>query len=173
MTPGGVRDSPPPSSGEGPRFVVHEHVADTHHFDFGLQVGDVLRFWRVPRGPSTDPTEHRAALPLEDRPVEPASTDEADDEAPREARVWDAGTYVILEEDEDGMPVPIADQLEWGHVTVWLAGRKLRGGYELVRDDDGPDAAWELIKVADSEADGRHGPVGPEPSPVLVSDAET
>jgi DNA ligase D-like protein (predicted 3'-phosphoesterase) len=154
-----------------PVFVVQEHRASSRHFDFRLQVGDTLRSWVVPKGPSTDPSEKRLAVPTEDHPLEYAGFEGVIPEGEYgagEVIVWDAGPYTNLKTDDDGEPVPLEEQLEAGHVTVWLHGEKLTGGYALTRLERGDDERWLLVKMDDEEADARRNPTSTEPESVLT-----
>ncbi|MFE2073215.1 DNA polymerase ligase N-terminal domain-containing protein [Streptomyces misionensis] len=150
------------SGGGGrPRFVVQIHDARRMHFDFRLQVGDVLKSWSVPRGPSADPGDKRLAVPTEDHP--PAYED-FEGVIPKgeygggTVIVWDRGTYEPLSHDRRGRPVDFAESLERGHATFRLHGAKLRGEYALTRfrGRDGEDA-WLLVRKGPAGA-GRGTP---------------
>ncbi|MEJ2538972.1 MAG: DNA polymerase ligase N-terminal domain-containing protein [Gemmatimonadota bacterium] len=168
--------SPEPDSEDGgsggsdaPRFVVQEHDASNLHWDFRLEVDGVLKSWAVPKGPSTDPSEKRLAIPTEDHPLEYADFEGVIPEGEYgggTVLVWDTGPYRNLKEDDDGEPVPVADQLADGHATVWLSGRKIRGGYALIRTGSGEDERWLLVKMDDEEADARRNPTSTEPESV-------
>ncbi|WP_320776381.1 DNA polymerase ligase N-terminal domain-containing protein [Streptomyces sp. CRN 30] len=149
-----------------PRFVVQIHDASTLHFDFRLQVADVLRSWSVPKGPSADPGDKRLAVPTEDHPLE---YEEFEGVIPAGGYgggtviVWDNGTYEPLSHDRRGRPVDFAQSLERGHARFRLRGSKLRGEYALTRfrggsggDGSGGDGsgreAWLLVKTAGGPA---------------------
>jgi DNA ligase D-like protein (predicted 3'-phosphoesterase) len=153
-----------------PLFVIQQHDASSLHWDFRIEVDGVLRSWAVPKGPSTDPAERRLAVAVEDHPLSYADFEGVIPEGEYGAGtviVWDAGPYKNLSDDDDGK-VPIAKALRRGHAVIWLEGKKLRGGYALVRAKVGGDRRnWLLVKLADEGADARRNPVRTEPRSVL------
>jgi DNA ligase D-like protein (predicted 3'-phosphoesterase) len=145
-----------------PHFVIQQHAASTLHFDFRLEVDGVLRSWAVPRGPSTDPSEKRLAVEVEDHSLEYADFEGTigSGYGAGAVIVWDAGTYRVLGED-----VEAGEALDAGHLSFWLDGEKLRGGYTLHRTSDGAKPQWLLIKRRDETADGPD-PVADRPESV-------
>ena len=167
--------TPEPSgkSGKGsgkPFFVIQKHDASRLHYDFRLLIDGVLKSWAVPKGPSTDPREKRLAIPTEDHPVDYADFEGVIPEGEYgggTVLVWDRGPYRNLREEKDGDGRSMAESAKEGLLEVWLDGKKLRGGYALVRTDGGDSERWLLIKKKDDEADARRNPVSTEPESVL------
>jgi DNA ligase D-like protein (predicted 3'-phosphoesterase) len=159
------------SPGEGPLFVIQKHDASSLHYDFRLEVDGTLHSWAVPKGFSTDPSEKRLAVPTEDHPLAYAEFEGVipeDEYGAGTVMVWDAGLYRNLKTDDEGDPVPLEDQIDGGHLTVWLQGEKITGGYALTRTSgDSDDERWLLVKMDDEEADARRNPVSTEPDSVL------
>jgi DNA ligase D-like protein (predicted 3'-phosphoesterase) len=153
-----------------PVFVIQKHDASNLHYDFRIEVDGVLKSWVVPKGPSTDPSEKRLALPTEDHPLGYANFEGVipeDEYGGGTVLIWDRGSYRNLKEDEDDEePQPVTDQIESGHVTIWLEGTKLSGGYSLIRTDGGDEERWLLVKMDDEEADARRNPTSTEPASV-------
>jgi bifunctional non-homologous end joining protein LigD len=133
------------------RFVVHEHEARSHHFDFRLELGGVLVSWAVPKGPSLDPAEKRLAVRVEDHEL--AYADWEGSIPPGEygaglVAVWDRGTWEPVGEGD-----PTA-RLRRGDLAFRLRGRRLRGEFHLVRlRGRGRRRDWLLIKKRDEQAE--------------------
>jgi DNA ligase D-like protein (predicted 3'-phosphoesterase) len=158
-------------STEEPIFVIQKHDASNLHYDFRLEMDGVLKSWAVPKGPSTDTSVKRLAIPTEDHPLEYADFEGVIPEGEYGAgtvMVWDTGPYRNLraEKDEDGLSMD--ESLDEGKLEVWLEGKKLRGGYALIHTGSGDDARWLLIKMDDEEADARRNPTSTEPESVLT-----
>ncbi|MGD9498635.1 MAG: DNA polymerase ligase N-terminal domain-containing protein [Armatimonadota bacterium] len=153
---------------ERPIFVIQKHDASSLHYDFRIEVDGTLKSWAVPKGPSTDPRERRLALPTEDHPLAYSDFEgviPADEYGGGTVLIWDRGSYRNLKEEEGQEPSSVAEQVEDGHVTIWLKGRKVSGGYALIRTG-GDDGRWLLIKMDDDEADARRNPTSTEPKSV-------
>ncbi|MFF8941434.1 DNA polymerase ligase N-terminal domain-containing protein [Streptomyces sp. NPDC014864] len=153
--------------GPEPRFVVQIHDARRMHFDFRLQVDDVLKSWSVPKGPSDDPHDKRLAVPTEDHPLEYEDFEGViakGEYGGGTVIVWDRGTYEPLSHDRKGRPVDFATSLEHGHATFRLHGTKLRGEYALTRfrggRDGGEEEAWLLVRKSGGRSKG-HGTPDP------------
>lgn len=156
--PGG---EPVERSGSDPIFVIQKHDASTLHYDVRLEVDGVLKSWAVPKGPSTDPSEKRLALPTEDHPIDYADFEgriPEDSYGAGTVLIWDRGTYRNLRAEKEGDGTSIEKAVEEGKVEVWLEGEKLRGGYVLIRTDRGEGEQWLFIKMKDEEADARRKP---------------
>ena len=152
---------------ERPIFVIQKHDASSLHYDFRLEADGVLKSWVVPKGPSTDPSEKRLALPTEDHPLDYADFEGVIPEGHYGAGsvlIWDRGSYHNLKADQDDNEPEqsISQQIDDGHVTVWLNGEKIKGGYALIRTDLGDEERWLLIKMDDEEADARRNPTSTE-----------
>ena len=139
------------ASGQGNRFVVHKHGATSLHYDLRLQVGDVLKSWAVPKGPSLDPREKRLAVEVEDHPLDYADFEGVIPEGEYGGGpmlVWDTGDWAPMGD--------IEESLTTGSFKFRLAGEKLKGGWMLARlkprpGDDGNN--WLLIKEHDPAVD--------------------
>jgi DNA ligase D-like protein (predicted 3'-phosphoesterase) len=136
-----------------PLFVVQKHQASTLHYDFRLEVGGVLKSWAVPKGPSVDPRTKRLAIQTEDHPLEYAGFEGTIPEGEYGAgtvEVWDIGTFRNMK-SKNGEEVPPEKAIEDGHITFWLEGEKLNGGYALTRTGQGKEVRWLLVKMNDKE----------------------
>ena len=135
-------------SGDRTLFVVQLHHASHRHYDFRLQVGNVLKSWAVPKGPSLDPAVKRLAVQVEDHPVSYA---DFEGDIPKgeygggNVKIFDSG---IWNSDEDAQT-----QLVKGHLKFELFGDILQGGWHLIRSHRrSRQPEWLLIKQDDAFA---------------------
>jgi DNA ligase D-like protein (predicted 3'-phosphoesterase) len=140
-------------------FVVQEHQATAHHFDFRLEVDGVMRSWAVPKGPSLDPAAKRLAVQVEDHGLGHNDFEGALGDGG--VIVWDRGEY------EQGGRVAWPEALERGHAVFVLHGEKLCGGFALQRTRGGAKPQWLLIKRRDDEARPGSDIVAERPESVL------
>jgi DNA ligase D-like protein (predicted 3'-phosphoesterase) len=121
-----------------PLYVIQKHAATSLHFDLRLEVDGVLKSWAVPKGPSTDPAVKRLAIEVDDHDLAHGSYEGPDVE------IWDRGTYRVLGD------APMSRALADGHVSVWIDGERLTGGFTLQRTGvERGRPQWLLIKRRD------------------------
>lgn len=151
------------------RFVIQKHAARSLHYDFRLEAEGVLKSWAVPKGPSTDPLQKRLAMQVEDHALEYAGFEGVIPKSGYGAGaviVWDHGTYRNLTKSK-GNELSVSDGVDRGHISVWLEGKKLQGGYALTRVGSGRQERWLLVKMRDEGADARRNPVSTQPESVI------
>jgi len=137
-----------PAGGEL-QFVVQKHWASSLHYDFRLELDGTMKSWAVPRGPSLDPSVKRMAVQVEDHPLAYAGfegTIPARQYGAGKVIVWDAGTWLPLQDPQQG----VRD----GNLKFELHGHKLHGRWVLVRmkGKGEKQPAWLLIKEKDAYA---------------------
>jgi DNA ligase D-like protein (predicted 3'-phosphoesterase) len=135
------------------RFVVQLHDATTLHFDLRLQIGDVLRSWAVPKGPSLDPAVRRLAVPVSDHDLaagEFEGVHEGQSRGSGAVIIWDEGTVDVLTDEP-------------GHLSFALHGRKLAGRFGLTETGE---RRWILVKARDADARPGSDVVAEQPASV-------
>jgi bifunctional non-homologous end joining protein LigD len=125
------------------RFVIQKHAASHLHYDFRLEMHEVLKSWSVPKGPPFKKDERRLAMPTEDHPIEYLDFEGIIPKGQYgggTVMVWDIGTYDLIE-----------GNYYKGMLRVYLNGTKLKGEWTLQRfahgKDDRDRDKWYLIKT--------------------------
>ena len=140
---------------EKPIFVIQKHHARSLHYDFRIETEGVLASWAIPKGPSMDPAVRRLAVQTEDHPMEYADFEGVIPEGEYGAGtviVWDNGIFENISE-KDGKAVTIRETIEKGHVSIVIAGHKLKGSFSLVRTNMGKQPQWLFMKLKDPYAE--------------------
>ena len=123
------------------RFVVQKHAASHLHYDFRLEMHDVLKSWAVPRNLPLKPGDVRSGFQTEDHPIDYLDFEGVIPQGEYgggTVMVWDIGTYEVL------------DGNYWkGSLSVFLTGKKLRGEWTVTRTDEGGSekTKWLIAKA--------------------------
>lgn len=128
-------------------FVVQQHSARTDHFDFRLEVGDVLKSWAVPKGIPVERAEKHLAVETEDHPLEYAAFEgkiPKGEYGAGKVKIWDKGNYRNIRS------INMKKSYEVGQIEVNLKGNILKGNYALIRTkfNDNPKN-WLMVKMRD------------------------
>ena len=142
-------------------FVIHKHAASHLHYDLRLEIGGVLVSWAIPKGPSMNPSIKRLGIRTDDHPFAYKNFEGVIPKGHYGAgpvMIWDRGTHRNTKTDDNGDLVPLSTCLRSGQLEFWLNGKKLKGGYAMIKTKMG----WLLIKMKDKYANARRNPVNTE-----------
>jgi bifunctional non-homologous end joining protein LigD len=130
------------------RFVIQEHFASHHHFDFRLELpadyfesekpteATVLKSWAIPKGISNEKGVKRLAVQVEDHPVSYIGFEGTIPEGQYGAgqvTIWDKGTFEVIEKKPSSL-------------KILLHGSKLEGEFHLVHTARGKGNEWLIFK---------------------------
>lgn len=148
-----------------PRFSIQKYDNIEFHYVFRLEIDGDVHSWVVPKGPSPDPRVKRLAIAIEDELD--LDFEGVVNKGERQGRVivWDSGPYRPME--LDGEPLSMAEGLEDGRIDFLIEGAKLRGGFTLLRIEEGRNERWLLMKTSDAAATQRRNPIVTEPLSII------
>jgi len=140
-----------PASPSKLRFVIQRHDAKRLHYDLRLELDGVFKSWAVTRGPSIDPHDKRLAVEVEDHPLDYGDFEGVIPKGQYgggTVQLWDRGYWIAEGDPHDG--------LKRGDLKFFLEGKRLKGGWVLVRMKNdrmgGKRTNWLLIKHRDDDA---------------------
>jgi bifunctional non-homologous end joining protein LigD len=120
-----------------PRFVVQEHHARSHHFDFRLERGGKFKSWAVPKGLPEEPEVKRFAVQVEDHELSFGDFEGTIPEGNYGAgqlRIWDQGEFDLKEWSDD-------------RIVFALFGKRLKGSFRMVRFSQPESEKWLIAMV--------------------------
>lgn len=147
----------------GTTFMIHQHHARRLHFDLRLEFLNgktpVLVSWAVPKNLPLKTGKPHLAVHVEDHPFDYGSfsgTIPAGNYGAGEVRIFDSGTYELLEQEP-------------GKLTIRLHGKRMQGVWHLFQTKKGEEKDW-LVRLRTLERPD-HDPLPPlEPMKATLID---
>lgn len=104
-----------------PRFVIQEHHATHLHYDFRLEMDNVLKSWAIPKGIPLTKNIKRLAIQVEDHSLQYINFEGEIEEGYGSGKVliWDNGNYELLKREDKT-------------IEFVLNGKKAKGKYVLL-----------------------------------------
>jgi bifunctional non-homologous end joining protein LigD len=140
------------------RFYIQKHKGRNLHYDFRLEIGDVLKSWAIPKGPSLNPADKRLAMLVTDHSMEYGPFEGVippGNYGAGPVMLWDYGTYEFIPEGRSKKEAPPStpeQAFKQGALKFDLNGKKLHGRFGLIHMK-GRGNAWLLVKDRDEYAD--------------------
>ncbi len=130
-----------------PFFVIQHSASGSDHYDFCLEIDGFLVSWALPKGPSGDLKVRRMVRRSTDQPLGRRAAEDAVAAGEGGAGVVDSGTYTNATRHAMG------ECLRRGHVSFYLRGQRVSGGFALTRIREGEHETWLLIRRKDGASD--------------------
>jgi len=116
-----------------PRFVIQEHHARTHRFDFRLERDGTVMSWAVPKGIPAQPGTRRLAVQVNDHDVSFGDFEGVIPEGQYGAgtiQIWDRGSYEVEIWSDKRIAFTLHGQRADGSVaSAPVRERQIGGGY--------------------------------------------
>ncbi len=122
------------STSQPARFVIQKHAATHLHYDFRLEMDNVLKSWAIPKEPPTQSGIKRLAMQVEDHElsyINYEGTIPKGQYGAGKVEIWDKGTYTLISRDKK-------------MIVFTLNGQKLTGDYTLINFKG--DKNWLILK---------------------------
>jgi DNA ligase D-like protein (predicted 3'-phosphoesterase) len=123
------------------KFVIQEHYARSHHFDFRLERDGVFKSWAVPKGIPEEPGIKRLAIQVDDHMLAFGEFEGIIPQGQYGAgaiHLWDQGTYELF-------------GWSWGRIVFSLQGKRIDGLFSMVRFKNKNSHKWLLSKIKSDE----------------------
>lgn len=139
------------------RFMLQKHLTSDLHYDFRIECGSVFKSWIVFKELSYNPHDKFLATMSKDYPLDYWGFEGV---VPRNrydagtVMIWDEGTYEVPgSTNRHTSEEKILQGILRGHIAITLHGKKLRGGFAVMRMQPTKEKNfWFFIKTQDQFA---------------------